>query len=121
MKLEEHLKALETLEKLARSLASPDLTDTTLSDLKDAITRLRSLRAALLDDALRIVDAIEKGEIASGEEAEDLYALAGYYSEAAYHSEKRLLSMLKAYVDDSDYKSLELLRSVFSRVLSSLE
>ncbi|MEB3805890.1 MAG: hypothetical protein GSR73_00005 [Desulfurococcales archaeon] len=122
MKLEEHLRAMETIEGIARELASTDMSSRSPEELRDAVSRLRSLRSALLKDALRVVDAIENGDITpGGDGVEELYALAGYYVEAAYHSEKRLLSMLGGYVDDSDRQSMELLRSVFSRILSSLE
>lgn len=122
MKLEEHLRAIETIEKLVKSMSPADLGGSEqLEELRDAVARLRSLRKAMIADAERIISSIRGGEISVGAESEPLYALAGYYAEAAYHTEMRLLKKLGVYSTDSDMEDVVRLRSLFQEILRSLE
>jgi len=121
MKLEEHLRAIETIEKLVKSMSPADLGGSEqLEELRDAVARLRSLRKAMITDAERIISSIRGGEISVGAET-PLYALARYYAEAAYHTEMRLLKKLGIYSTDSDMEDVVRLRSLFQEILRSLE
>lgn len=119
MKLEEHLRAVESIEEMIKE-ATVD-PGGTVSELRDSLNRLRSLRRALISDAERIIASIEEGRIQAGPESEALYALAGYYAEAAYHSEVRLLKRLAEYASSRDLEEASRLRELFYEILNRLE
>lgn len=121
MKLEEHLKAIEAIERLSRSMTPSDLGGGGMEELLDAVARLRSLRSSLITDVERVLSKILGGEVDKGPSMEPLYALAGYYAEAAYHAEVRILGRLGLESCDSDMEDAARLRSLFQEIIRILE
>ncbi len=116
MKLHEHLEAIEKIIDLWRS--SPP-TGALPVELVDALSRLRQLRASISRDAAYILEEIGRG--VGGEEAEDLYALAGYYVDAAYYTELSLLEKLgSGVVPEKDLVEIRLLRERMRAILDVL-
>ncbi len=115
-KLDQHLQALKAIEEYYR-IQPGDLENINLNDY---ISKIRGIRKAMIVDAERIVELIEKGELTrDNEAAEDLYALAGYYVEGAYHAERRLFTRLGGF--EEDLLQIELLRSALTKVMKKLE
>lgn len=122
MKLEEHLRAMGEIEGIVKSMTPADLGDSQLqAALRDAVKRLRGLRSAMIADAERIIASIKSGELPGGGNSDALYALAGYYAEAAYHAELRLLQKLGVGEGDPDAEDAARLRLLFQEILRYLE
>jgi len=114
-KLIQHLAALEQLESLSKDQEVEPV------EIGSHLSRLRGLRDSLIRDAERVMDLIKRGEILrGGEHSEDLYALAGYYVEGAYHTEIRILDRLGGALRE-DYEQIERLKKVLKEIMEELE
>jgi len=114
-KLIQHLTALEQLEELSKNREVEPV------EIGSHLSRLRGLRDSLIRDAERALELIKGGEILrGGESSEELYALAGYYVEGAYHTEMRILDRLGGVLRE-DHEQIERLKNVLKQVMERLE
>ena len=113
-KLIQHLEALDELQTQTRNTAIIP------TSIGQTLEKLRMLRESVINDANRILYLLEKGELEKGSrEAEELYALAGYYVEGAYHTEVRTLEKLGGDTLN-DFQQVEELRRLLSKVMQKL-
>ena len=114
-KLIQHLTALEQLEELSKNREVEPV------EIGSHLSRLRGLRDSLIRDAERALELIKGGEILrGGESSEELYALAGYYVEGAYHTETRILDRLGGVLRE-DHEQIERLKNVLKQIMERLE
>ena len=114
-KLIQHLTALEQLEELSKNREVEPV------EIGSHLSRLRGLRDSLIRDAERALELIKGGEILrGGESSEELYALAGYYVDGAYHTEMRILDRLGGVLRE-DHEQIERLKNVLKQVMERLE
>ncbi len=114
-KLIQHLTALERLEELSKNQEVEPV------EIGSHLSRLRGLRDSLIRDAERALELIKGGEIPrGGEHSEELYALAGYYVEGAYHKETRILDRLGGALRE-DHEQIERLKNVLKQIMEKLE
>ncbi|MCE4620367.1 MAG: hypothetical protein F7C33_05010, partial [Desulfurococcales archaeon] len=85
------------------------------------LSRLRGLRDSLIRDAERALELIKEGGVPrGGEHSEELYALAGYYVEGAYHTEIRILERLGGALQE-DHDQIERLKNTLKEIMEKLE
>ncbi len=114
-KLIQHLTALERLEELSKNREVEPV------EIGSHLSRLRGLRDSLIRDAERALELIKEGGVPrGGEHSEELYALAGYYVEGAYHTEIRILERLGGALQE-DHDQIERLKNTLKEIMEKLE
>jgi len=116
-RLIEHLSLLETIIEAARTLGAEPPREK-VEALREYVESLQAVRSSLASNIDALIKALEEGGV-DPESVRDIYALAGYYVEAASRTEDEAASLLAPILGDPGFD--DRVRAEFRRLYSLAE